>query len=229
MLPENRAFRVRGDDGEEYGPVGLEELRDWVAENRAGLGTEVRLDESGSLWQPWQYYPELVALLAEVRVTSPVPGVPGLVIAKLWRRIMAFALDLILVSFLVTPVFFTLALVCTPDWFVKYIIAASQPTFTMPEIPLYPKMIANLISDSFLALYMAGFLAAHGQTPAKAILRLRVVDQNGRKLGFARSLFRTVVLIFSMGLFFIPLAYAFFNPERRAFHDYVAGTYVVEA
>lgn len=229
MLPENRVFIVRGDDGEEYGPVGLKELRDWVAENRAGLGTEARLDEPGALWQPWQYYPELVALLAEVQVSGPGSDVSGFAIAQLWRRILAFGLDLILVSFLVTPVFFTLALVCMPDWFVKYIIAASQPTFSMPEIPLYPKMVANLISDSFLALYMAGFLAAHGQTPAKAVLRLRVVDQNGQKPGFARSLFRAVVIIFSMGLFFIPFTYAFFNPQRRAFHDYVAGTYVVEA
>ncbi len=171
----------------------------------------------------------LVALLAEVRVTSPVPGVPGLVIAQLWRRILAFGLDLILVSCLVTPVFITLAIAYMPDWCVQYGIAAAQPTFTMPEIPFYPKMIANMISDGFLALYMAGFLAAHGQTPAKAVLRLRVVDHNGQKPSPARSLFRAVVLIFSMGLFFIPLAYAFFNPQRRTLHDFVAGTFVVEA
>src|SRR5258708_23712119 len=97
MLPENKSFMVRGDDGLEYGPVDLDELREWVRENRAGLGTDVRLDETGTSWHPWQSYPELVALLAEARATAPVPGMPGLVIAPMGRRIVAFALDLFLI------------------------------------------------------------------------------------------------------------------------------------
>jgi uncharacterized RDD family membrane protein YckC len=44
-----------------------------------------------------------------------------------------------------------------------------------------------------------------------------------------KSFLRALVLIFSMSLFFIPFAYAFFNPQRRALHDFIAGTYVVEA
>src|SRR5471030_2478256 len=119
MLPEHNVFLIRGDDGQEYGPVDLEELRDWVRENRAGLGTEVRLDETGAPWHPWQNYPELVALLAEVHVTSPVPGQPGLVIAPMGRRILAFALDLVLIWILIVPIFLTLVLVFLPDWFVQ--------------------------------------------------------------------------------------------------------------
>ena len=98
MLPENNDFFIRGEDGEEYGPVGLDELRNWVRENRAGLGTEVRRDEPGAPWNQWQGYPELVALLAEAHVTSPVPGVPGLVLAPMGRRIGAFAVDLLLLT-----------------------------------------------------------------------------------------------------------------------------------
>ena len=229
MLPENHSFLIRGDDGQEYGPVDLEELRDWVQENRAGLGTEVRLDEPGAPWHPWQTYPELVALLAEVHVTSPVPGQPGLVIAPVGRRILAFALDLVLISILVTPIFITLALVCLPDWFVQYVVATSQPPFSPPDLPQSAKVTASLISDLVLALYFTGFQAAHGKTPAKAILRLRVVDQSGQKPGIIKALLRSLALIFSMSLFFLPLTYAFFNPQRRALHDFIAGTYVVEA
>ena len=76
---------------------------------------------------------------------------------------------------------------------------------------------------------MPDFIAAHGQTPAKSLLRLRVVDQFGQKPDLLKVLLRAVVLIFSISLFFIPLTYAFFNPQRRALHDFVAGTYVVEA
>src|SRR5271156_5698487 len=95
--PPPPAFIVRGDDGEEYGPVDLAELREWVRENRAGLGTVVRSDRPDASWQPWQNYPELVALLAEAHAGGP-PPVPGtLVVAPLLRRAGAFALDLVLI------------------------------------------------------------------------------------------------------------------------------------
>ena len=73
MLPENRLFWIRGDDDKEYGPVNLEELREWVRENRAGLGTFVRTDQPDAPWQHWQQYPELVALLAEVQAAAKTP------------------------------------------------------------------------------------------------------------------------------------------------------------
>jgi uncharacterized RDD family membrane protein YckC len=229
MLPENHSFLIRGDDGQEYGPVDLEELRDWVRENRAGLGTEVRHDEPDATWQPWQNYPELVALLAEVHVTSPVPGLPGLVIAPMGRRVAAFALDLMLISILLTPIFVTLAIIFLPDWFVQYVVASSLTPFNFPDLPLSGKVVSNLIYDVTVVGYFTGFYAAHGQTPAKTLFRLRVVDQSGGKPGALKLFVRALVLIFSMNLFFIPLAYAFFNPQRRALHDLVAGTYVVEA
>jgi uncharacterized RDD family membrane protein YckC len=229
MLPENRSFLVRGDDGQEYGPVDLEELRGWVRENRAGLGTEVRLDEPGAAWSPWQNFPELVALLAHVHVTGPVPGQPGLVIAPLGRRVAAFTLDLIFIFILWVPILTALAFAIMPDFVVQTGVAASLTPFSPPELPLRGEIIMRLVYGSLVAFYFAGFQAAHGQTPAKALLRLRVVDQSGRKPSATRSLLRALALIFSMYLFFLPLTYAFFNPQRRAFHDFIAGTYVVEA
>jgi uncharacterized RDD family membrane protein YckC len=229
MLPENLSFLIRGDDGAEYGPVDLEELREWVRENRAGLGTEVRLDEPGSQWNPWQSHPELVALLAEVHASNPLPELPGMVIAPIWRRMVAFALDLVLISILVTPILITLALVFLPDWFTQYVVATSQPPFIAPDVPLNGKVVANLISDVVMALYFTGFHAAHGKTPAKALLRLRVVEQSGQNPSLAKAFIRAFVLIVSMSLLFIPFIYAFLNPQRRALHDLVADTCVVEA
>ena len=200
-----------------------------MRENRAGLGTDVRLDESGATWQPWQNYPELVALLAEAHVTSPVPGLPGLVIGHVGRRVVAFALDLMLISILLTPIFVTLAIIFLPDWFVQYVVASSLTPFSFPDLPLAGKVASNLIYDFTVVAYFTGFLACHGQTPAKSLLRLRVVDQTGGRPGVMKLLLRALVLIFSMNLFFLPLAFAFFNPQRRALHDLVAGTYVVEA
>jgi uncharacterized RDD family membrane protein YckC len=122
-----------------------------------------------------------------------------------------------------------------PDFCLRYAqyvhdaAAAAQPTFAPIEITLNEQAVINLLYNIVYGLFLAGFLVAHGQTPAKALLRLRVVDQLGQKPGLLKCLLRTLVLIFSINLFFIPLTYAFFNPQRRALHDFIAGTYVIEA
>ena len=219
---------VRGEDGQEYGPVDLAELREWVHENRAGLGTDVRLDEPGSHWQSWQTYPELIALLAEANAVGPA-SFPAMIIAPIWRRALAFALDLIFISILVTPILFTLAIIYLPDWFIQYVVASSQPPFTYADPPLNGKVIGSIISDVMLALYFTGFHAAHGKTPGKALLRLRVVDQAGNSPGIIASILRSFVLIFSMSILCIPFLYVFLNPQRRALHDLVADTCVVSS
>ncbi len=228
MFPENKSFLIRGDDGLEYGPVDLEELREWVQENRAGVGTEVRLDEEGSSWHPWQSFPELVALSAEAHAASPSPAQLGLVIAPAGRRVAALMADLILVSILFVPIVNVLALFLPMDAITQ---AALNPTAlqNLPEKTLHQFLAFQMISNMGLALYLTGFVAAHGQTPGKAIMRIRVVEENGRKPTLLNSFLRAVVLILSMGLFFLPLAFALFNPQRRAVHDLIAGTYVVDA
>jgi uncharacterized RDD family membrane protein YckC len=230
MLPENPSFVIRGDDGEEYGPVDLEELREWVRENRAGLGTEVRRDEPGATWNSWQTYPELIALLAEAHATGNVQPPPlEIVAAPLLKRALAFAMDLILCGFLSFPILFALALIYLPDYFTQLTTALSQAQGPIPQVPENASIVGSLISNLVLALYFAGFHAVHGFTPGKALMRLRVVDSTGEKPSFLRGFARALVLIVSMNLFFIPFLYVFFNPQRRAFHDIVSDTCVVNS
>lgn len=230
MLPENRSFMVRGEDGLEYGPVDLEELRDWVQENRAGLGTDVRRDEPNAPWHPWQTYPELVALLAEVQVTSPVSNDAALVVAPLGRRILAFGLDLVLASVLTMPLAYVISTRSgIPDLEQRFLVSLLQPDVPAPPEVMFYGILCNVVTQTVLVLYFACFLAAHGQTPAKSLFRLRVVDAAGRKPHFVKSLLRALALAFSTNLFFLPMTYAFFNPQRRAMHDVIAGTWVVEA
>jgi uncharacterized RDD family membrane protein YckC len=230
MLPENPSFMVRGDDGVEYGPVDLDELRDWVQENRAGLGTEVRRDEPGASWQPWQTYPELVALLAEVQVTSAAPDQPATSLAPMGRRILAFGFDLILASILSAPLSYLMTYASgIPELEQRFLVALLQPDSPQPPDLMFYGVLGNVLTQTVLVLYFACFLAARGQTPAKSLLRLRVVDATGQKPYFVKSLLRALAMVFSMGLFFLPFLYAFFNPQRRALHDLIAGTWVVEA
>jgi uncharacterized RDD family membrane protein YckC len=227
-MTENHAYLVRGEDGAEYGPVELTELRDWVGENRVGLGTEVRLDEPDSLWHPWQFYPELVALLAEVEVTGGPPGVP--VLAPIGRRFIAGMLDVILCHILVMPLVVVSFFILPVDVVSHLALQSMIPGYPMMQPPFWFEALADTIYFGGFVLYYTGFQALHGQTPAKAMMRLRLVDESGNKPTLLKALLRALVLVVSLfPLWTIPLFAIFFNPQRRALHDLAAGTYVVEA
>lgn len=234
MLPENPTFFVRGEDGVEYGPVDLAELREWVAENRAGIGTEVKRDEPGSIWEPWQNFPELVALLAEVNVTEGEPELAGLVLAPIWRRAAALVLDFILSYILILPIVTVLAFAFLPDWLHQTYVAANAAVanntpYTAPEMPLNEQRFIQISFNLLLLLYFWGYFARHGRTPAQALFRLRVVSEAGGPPSSSQALARAFAIIFSMLFCFLPMFFVFFNPQRRAIHDLIAGTYVVEA
>ena len=234
-MPEAQVFFVRGEDGEEYGPVGLAEMRSWVTENRVGLGTNVRLDAPGELWQPWQYHPELVALLAEARTIGPMSDGLAPAIAPLGRRVTAAILDLILCYFATAPLLAVVFFLLPADVIVQIysygwsILQNVTPAPVAPAIPLWFSIASNLVWFGLPVLYHAGFTAAHGRTPGKSILRLRVVDAQGGKPVLTKTFLRALVLVASVYIFYgIPLIYALLNPQRRTLHDLVAGTYVVE-
>ena len=71
--------------------------------------------------------------------------------------------------------------------------------------------------------------ATRGQTPGKQLLGLIVIDAYGERPSLLKTLLRTVgyavsVLPFSLGFLWIG-----FDREKRALHDWLAGTYVVLA
>ncbi len=64
-------FKIIGGDGQEYGPVTAEQLRAWIAENRANGETKVRL-EGGAEWVPLSALREFAdALAAGAPVEEP--------------------------------------------------------------------------------------------------------------------------------------------------------------
>jgi uncharacterized RDD family membrane protein YckC len=218
---------IRGEDGHEYGPVALDELREWVQENRAGIGSDVRLDEPGAPWHPWQSYPELIALLAETNAYSPVPGVPNLVVAPVWRRAVAWLIDIMLLAMLLNPIQLLLQHVVPMK---EILDAMTNPSLlaTMPSAMLYQVFAFVLIDNACLILYFTICHTLYGRTPAKALLRIKVVDPAGLKPTWVKAFIRGLALVVSVNLAF-PLIYVFLNPHRRALHDVVADTCVVRS
>ena len=64
-------YKIRGNDGKEYGPVATDQLHQWIREGRANAQTLV-LPEGGAEWQPLGAFPEFAASL-NAPVTPSVP------------------------------------------------------------------------------------------------------------------------------------------------------------
>jgi len=65
-----------------------------------------------------------------------------------------------------------------------------------------------------------------GQTLGMRIFRLRVVGSDGKLIGIGRALVRWVMLVISFLVCFIGVIWVAFDPQKRGWHDHVAGTYV---
>jgi len=65
-------YRIIGKDGQQYGPVAAEQLRGWLAENRANAQTLVQADGTQD-WKPLAAFPEFAADLRPPPASATVP------------------------------------------------------------------------------------------------------------------------------------------------------------
>jgi uncharacterized RDD family membrane protein YckC len=91
----------------------------------------------------------------------------------------------------------------------------------LPELPLLAFLLLLKLA------YFSAFTAVGGQTIGKMALRIRVVGEDNGAIDGTLALKRTVVGAVSTAFLGLGLLPAFFDPERRAFHDRVARTRVV--
>jgi len=65
-------YKIIGTDGKQYGPVGANEIRRWLAENRVNART-VAQTESSSEWKPLVAFPEFASEFKTVPPTIAPP------------------------------------------------------------------------------------------------------------------------------------------------------------
>jgi len=70
-------YKIIGADGQQYGPVSTEELRRWIAENRAN-GQTLVLAEGATEWKPLSAFAEFAGDLKPA-TPPPICGPPPLV------------------------------------------------------------------------------------------------------------------------------------------------------
>lgn len=80
----------------------------------------------------------------------------------------------------------------------------------------------------FGLVYYVLFTTMQGQTIGKMVLGIQVVDSRGNIPSLGTALLREVVGKFVSGLLFdLGYAWAGWDPEKRAWHDHIAGTHVI--
>lgn len=137
----------------------------------------------------------------------------GLRIARDDKRILAFVVDDIIISLLITAVFYNQIMALKGDL----------------------EGVRNLFSDMFLyitviiILYQTIFTSMYGASIGKIICKIKIIkidtlDKPNLFESFLRSFLRSV----GCSLLYIPLLIAFATPLRRAMHDIFSKTIVID-
>jgi hypothetical protein len=86
-------YRIIGVDGKEYGPISAEQLRQWIAENRANISTRA-LAEGTTEWKPLGSFPEFALAFGSKPfqpATGPSGASPSVLTGMPTRRTSGFA------------------------------------------------------------------------------------------------------------------------------------------
>lgn len=168
----------------------------------------------------------------------PPPASP----AGFWKRTVAYSLDVMVLSLLYQLVFSViLAVLAGGDiaWLLD-LLARAQALQASGDLDGVRQLWDELapwvwrmtwISTLGYALIGAAYFAGMEASPwhatlGKRVLGLKVVATDGRPVGLARALLRYCAAGISWVLLNLGHAMAAWTPDKRALHDYVAGTRV---
>jgi len=151
--------------------------------------------------------------------------------AGLVTRLVAFVLDLIILSSVIVFVNWIIRASLFNLQFDNLIerVAKIAPTWGDLVGILASPITAGAISFLFVVLYHVFFWTIAGQTIGKAIMGIKIVPLNGRKMTLMRSIIRYAGyypsgLVFGLGFLWILI-----DDKRSGWHDRLAGTCVVYA
>lgn len=143
-----------------------------------------------------------------------------------WIRVLAYFLDNLIVSLVTVPLFFIFLF----PTMMKLIQQADQNQEPSPEMifaMMGPLLIFSLIAAAGQWLYDALLTSSSWQgTIGKRIVRLKVTDEAGNRISFARATGRYFAKIVSFMIMYVGVIMVAFTDKKRGLHDMMAGTLV---
>jgi uncharacterized RDD family membrane protein YckC len=162
-----------------------------------------------------------MAQMSQVEHEVRYEDLPPLPYAGFGLRLVAAMLDMIVLA----SVFFLFVsgaafyLLTQTDW-------GNADDITDPEMITAASIVS--IFAIFVPLYFFSLWWARGQTLGQMATRIAVTDRDGYHISGWRALLRTITWPLSILPIGIGLAPIFFDQERRALHDMLSGTVVIE-
>jgi uncharacterized RDD family membrane protein YckC len=171
---------------------------------------------------------------AEIDASASIPArCPGcgqelipIRVVGFWRRLTAFTLDCALLAVTAGPL----------QWLLTRLVPSTQIAPGSSGLDALFRIVTADLS-ALLArfvpllvmglLYFGLFLAISGRTPGQTLLRVRVVGREGTPPGPLVAGVRLAATLVGLAPGALGAVWMAFDPEKRAFHDHVAGTYVV--
>jgi uncharacterized RDD family membrane protein YckC len=153
---------------------------------------------------------------------------PGTPYGGFWIRLLAHLIDHVILGAIAAPLFFIMVL--------PAIVRIAREAEQNQEPPS-PELIVTILSSVFVYialafvgqwLYEALLTSSSWQgTIGKRVLRLKVVDEAGNRIGFGRATGRFFAKILSSMFFCIGFIMIGFTERKTGLHDLLAGTRVL--
>jgi uncharacterized RDD family membrane protein YckC len=147
-------------------------------------------------------------------------------VAGMWRRLAAFAID-------------GAALLCTAGLLNWALLAMIDPApllggargigavLALLEVPVWSVVLRIAPTLVMAALYFGIFWTLKGQTLGQRVLRIRVVDPQGRRPHPARVAVRLLGQVLALPPAALGWIWVAFDREKQGLHDHLARTWVV--
>jgi uncharacterized RDD family membrane protein YckC len=142
-------------------------------------------------------------------------------------RLIAFLVDLVILSITMTLVLFAINEVITFFGLKLLFNRWISNSVNAETISSLIRILVVLLYYIFSVLYFATFYSLVGYTPGKYLVGLKVVRTDGFRLGFWRSVVRGISYYLSALLLFMGFIWIIFDKNRQALHDKIAGTVVI--
>ncbi len=109
-------------------------------------------------------------------------------------------------------------------WIVDIVLLATIGEVLVHINPREANGVSALIDLGYMVLLLGG---PFGQTVGAKVARVRVVNLNGKKLGYLRATARYFISGISALVFGLGYLWALKDPKRQTFHDKVCGSLVI--